>query len=53
VGFEQAIQMTIDHGRAVFAEKWGHRDCDIVGLGWRLGMRGGWSMVGNGFMSWW
>jgi len=28
-GFEKAIQMTIEHGRAVFSEKWGHRDCDI------------------------
>jgi hypothetical protein len=32
-GFEQAIQMTIGHGRAVFSEKWGHRDCDIVAMG--------------------
>lgn len=32
-GFEQAIQMTIEHGRAVFREKWGHRDCDIVAMG--------------------
>ena len=27
--------MTIDHGRAVFAEKWGHRDCDISAIGLR------------------
>jgi hypothetical protein len=32
-GFEKAIQMTIEHGRAVFREKWGHRDCDIVDMG--------------------
>ncbi|KAI9673210.1 MAG: hypothetical protein M1817_003073 [Caeruleum heppii] len=34
-GFEKAILMTIDHGGNVFAEKWGHRDCDIrnAGLG--------------------
>ncbi|KAI9730772.1 MAG: hypothetical protein M1818_008052 [Claussenomyces sp. TS43310] len=34
-GFEQAILMTIEHGRAVFAEKWGHRDCNIVDSGLR------------------
>ena len=34
-GFEQAIQMTIEHGRVVFREKWGHRDCDIVAKGYR------------------
>jgi hypothetical protein len=32
-GFEEAVQMTITHGRAVFSEKWGHRDCDIVAMG--------------------
>jgi hypothetical protein len=32
-GFETGIQMTIDHGRRVFAEKWGHRDCDIKPIG--------------------
>lgn len=32
-GFEEAIQMTIAHGRTVFSEKWGHRDCDIVAMG--------------------
>ncbi|TVY40149.1 hypothetical protein LSUB1_G005772 [Lachnellula subtilissima] len=36
-GFERAIGMTIDHGRAVFAEKWGHKDCDIVRIGMRPG----------------
>jgi hypothetical protein len=41
-GFEQGIQMTIEHGRAVFAQKWGHRDCDLgeqglhVGDEWRV-----------------
>ncbi|RFU24089.1 hypothetical protein B7463_g12245, partial [Scytalidium lignicola] len=34
-GFETGILMTIEHGRAVFREKWGHRDCDLItsGLG--------------------
>jgi hypothetical protein len=32
-GFDIGIQMTIEHGRAVFREKWGHRDCDIRGIG--------------------
>jgi hypothetical protein len=32
-GFEEAIQMTIEHGRKVFAAKWGHRDCDIAPMG--------------------
>lgn len=32
-GFEQGIWMTIEHGRNVFREKWGHRDCDIVAMG--------------------
>ncbi|PBP19112.1 hypothetical protein BUE80_DR010054, partial [Diplocarpon rosae] len=30
-----AIWMTIEHGRHVFREKWGHRDCDIVKMGLR------------------
>lgn len=34
-GFEQAILLTIEHGRNVFREKWGHRDCDIVAVGLR------------------
>lgn len=34
-GFERAIGMAIDHGRAVFAEKWGHRECDVVRVGLR------------------
>ncbi|RDL40792.1 uncharacterized protein BP5553_00771 [Venustampulla echinocandica] len=32
-GFENAILMTIEHGRRVFAEKWGHRDCDLADVG--------------------
>lgn len=32
-GFDKAIQMTIDFGRAVYAEKWGHRDCNIGEMG--------------------
>lgn len=32
-GFEDAILMTIEHGRHIFREKWGHRDCDIVAMG--------------------
>jgi hypothetical protein len=37
LGFEEGIRMTIEHGRRVFAEKWGHRDCDIVKMGLRPG----------------
>ena len=36
-GFETGILMTIEHGRAVFREKWGHRDCDICQVGLRAG----------------
>ncbi|CZT04149.1 hypothetical protein WAI453_009600 [Rhynchosporium graminicola] len=36
-GFDRGIAMAIEHGRAVFAEKWGHRDCDV----WELGLRAG------------
>jgi len=32
-GFEEAIRITIEHGRHIFREKWGHRDCDIVAMG--------------------
>ncbi|GAB1312850.1 hypothetical protein MFIFM68171_03060 [Madurella fahalii] len=41
-GFEVGVRMMIDTGRAVFAEKWGHRGCDIARTGvkaedaWRL-----------------
>jgi hypothetical protein len=41
-GFERAVQMTINSGRAVYFEKWGTYDCDLVknGLGkedeWRV-----------------
>lgn len=36
-GFEEAIGMTIEHGRKVFGAKWGHRDCDLG----EQGLRGG------------
>jgi hypothetical protein len=32
-GFDLAIEMTIQHGKTVFAEKWGHRGCDIRAIG--------------------
>ena len=41
-GFEAGIKMWIDAGRSVFAEKWGHRGCDVANVGikgedaWRL-----------------
>lgn len=41
-GFEIGVRMMIGIGRAVFAEKWGHRECDIARMGikaedaWRL-----------------
>ncbi|KAK4038177.1 hypothetical protein C8A01DRAFT_17694 [Parachaetomium inaequale] len=41
-GFETGVKMMIDVGRSVFAEKWGHRGCDLVRTGargedaWRL-----------------
>ncbi|KAK3320554.1 hypothetical protein B0T19DRAFT_387177 [Cercophora scortea] len=41
-GFEIGVRMFIDAGRSVFAEKWGHRGCDIAPMGikgedaWRL-----------------
>lgn len=41
-GFEIGTRMFIDTGRAVFAEKWGHRGCDIhrmnitAGDAWKL-----------------
>lgn len=36
-GFEKGIELTIEHGRNVFREKWGHRDCDIVAVGYTAG----------------
>jgi len=36
-GFAHGIEMTIEHGRRVFAEKWGHRDCDIAAKGLKVG----------------
>ena len=35
-GFQRGIDMTIEFGRRVYAEKWGHRDCDIAPLGMRI-----------------
>ncbi|KAH6622708.1 hypothetical protein F5144DRAFT_581240 [Chaetomium tenue] len=41
-GFEIGVQMMIETGRNVFAEKWGHRGCDVGRMGvvpedaWRL-----------------
>lgn len=32
-GFEIGLRMMIDTGRSVFAEKWGHRGCDITQIG--------------------
>lgn len=32
-GFETGLRMMIDTGRRVFAEKWGHRGCDIAQIG--------------------
>ena len=30
-GFETGLEMWMGFGRRVFAEKWGHDDCKIVG----------------------
>ncbi|KAI0161196.1 hypothetical protein GGR57DRAFT_350620 [Xylariaceae sp. FL1272] len=32
-GFKSGIEITADAGRSVFAEKWGHRGCDLLELG--------------------
>jgi len=40
MGFEKGILMAIEHGRQVYAEKWGHRGCDIFDLG--LGLEDAW-----------
>lgn len=32
-GFEDSLNMLIEHGRVVYAEKWGHRECDIINAG--------------------
>ncbi|KAI1266365.1 hypothetical protein F5Y18DRAFT_383347 [Xylariaceae sp. FL1019] len=32
-GFKSGIEITADAGRRVFAEKWGHRGCDLLELG--------------------
>jgi hypothetical protein len=31
MGFEKGVQMAIDMGRAVYAEKWGRRECGLSG----------------------
>lgn len=33
VGFETALWMTVDEGRRIFAEKWGHQNCDLIASG--------------------
>ena len=40
-----AVLMTIDFGRALMAEKWGHKGCDLVGSG--LGKGDEWRVLGN------
>ncbi|KAI1480697.1 hypothetical protein F4774DRAFT_69156 [Daldinia eschscholtzii] len=41
-GFEAGLQTLVDAGRRVFADKWGHRGCDLLAMGiegkdeWRL-----------------
>lgn len=37
LGFEKALGMTVDMGREVFAEKWGHRDCELEAAGLTTG----------------
>jgi hypothetical protein len=32
-GFEDGVQNLIDAGRRVFADKWGHRGCDLLDVG--------------------
>ncbi|KAH8819936.1 hypothetical protein F5884DRAFT_661820 [Xylogone sp. PMI_703] len=34
-GFESGLWMVIENGRAVYREKWGHQDCDLIGAGLR------------------
>ncbi|KAF2434583.1 hypothetical protein EJ08DRAFT_693610 [Tothia fuscella] len=36
-GFEKAVHMTIEFGRKVMEEKWGHRGCALRGAGLTLG----------------
>ena len=33
MGFDISIGMTIEHGKRVFVEKWGYRDCNTKTLG--------------------
>lgn len=37
VGFETGLQMMIELGRAVYAEKWGHKDCGLLEFGRKAG----------------
>lgn len=39
-GFERGVQLLIETGRRVFAEKWGHRGCSILDRG--LGLADAW-----------
>jgi hypothetical protein len=32
-GFEDSLSMLIEHGKGVYAEKWGYRECDIINAG--------------------
>ncbi|RDL35390.1 Uncharacterized protein BP5553_07321 [Venustampulla echinocandica] len=36
-GFEKAIQMITQTGRDIYAEKWGHRACDLLPFGRKAG----------------
>lgn len=44
-GFERAIQMTIEHGRRVMREKWGHDGCALRGAG--LKPADAWRVIGE------
>lgn len=51
-GFEKAVGMTIEHGRRVFGEKWGHGDCDLGEQGLRGG-RDEWRVEKDWGIGWW
>jgi hypothetical protein len=36
-GFETGVQMAMEMGRNVYAEKWGHRDCGLLEVGRKKG----------------
>ena len=44
-GFQTAMTMTMDFGRTVFDEKWGHRGCDIRDVG--LKEEDAWRVIGE------